>query len=154
MSADAARTSACATSPPPNVCEKCALGLAGAHNQHGNLQVVAHGINGVAENQIFQATVAVSAHDDEVGLDLVRVADDLLAGGRRVADGGFDGDALSAEGLRDTIRVWLAGFDFGGGRVPAVNLAGDAFFYVQEKDASAVEAGHGGGVADGQGGEG
>src|ERR1039458_429617 len=91
-------------------------GLAGAHDQHGYLQVVAHGVNGVAENQIFQATVAVSAHDDQVGLDLARVADDLLAGRWRVADGGFDGDALIAEGLRDAIQVLLAGLDLRGGR--------------------------------------
>ena len=41
---------------------------------------MADGIDGITENEILQPAVPVRAHDDEVGTDLARVADDFAAG--------------------------------------------------------------------------
>src|ERR1039457_4682165 len=49
-------------------------------NQQGYTQFVPHWINCIPEYQIFQAAMAVGAHNNEVGLDLQGIAHDLATG--------------------------------------------------------------------------
>ena len=52
------------------------------HNQHRDIQIVTHGVDGIAEDEVFQSAVAVRAHDDQVGTDFMRIADDLAFRGK------------------------------------------------------------------------
>jgi hypothetical protein len=54
--------------------------LSRPHNQHRHRQMVAHGIDGIAEDQVFQAAVAVRAHDHQIGIHFAGVAHDFAVG--------------------------------------------------------------------------
>jgi hypothetical protein len=42
--------------------------------------MVTHGIDGIAEDQVFQATVAMRPHDHQVGIHLAGIAHDFAVG--------------------------------------------------------------------------
>jgi len=42
--------------------------------------MVAHGIDGIAENQVFQAPVAMRPHNHQIGIHLARVAHNFAVG--------------------------------------------------------------------------
>jgi len=41
---------------------------------------MAHGIDGIAQDQVFQTAVAVRPHDHEIGIHLLGVAHDFAVG--------------------------------------------------------------------------
>ena len=53
------------------------LGFAGSDNQHWNAQMMANRIDGVAKDEVFDASVAMSAHNHQIGIHFTRVAHDL-----------------------------------------------------------------------------
>src|ERR1039457_2513735 len=63
--------------------------LRSSDNQQRYTQFVSHWINCITVHQIFQAAMAVGAHNNEVGLDLQGIAHDLAAGPGSMHDGGF-----------------------------------------------------------------
>src|SRR5713101_1879810 len=48
-----------------------------SYHQQRDAQLVPHRVDGRAEDQVFQPAVAMSAHHQQVGVDLLRTADDL-----------------------------------------------------------------------------
>ena len=115
------------------------LALAGSDHQHRRVQFVPHGVDRSAENQVFKAAVSVGAHNYQVRLDLACVADNFLAGGRGMRDGGFHRNALFTNGAGNPIEVLFAGFDFRSRRIPSVHLACDAFLNVEQVHLRPVE---------------
>src|ERR1035437_6080766 len=62
--------------------------LAGAHDQDGDVQMMPHGTDGGAEDQVLEPAVPVGAHDDQVGVDLFGVVQDCLGRRGRMGDRG------------------------------------------------------------------
>src|SRR5690242_2302115 len=82
-------------------CPTVSSGFPRPDDEHGNFQIVPHGIDGGTEDQVFETAVAMGAHDDEVGADFAGVAHDLLPRRGRMRDGRLDGDPLVAQRLCD-----------------------------------------------------
>jgi len=101
------------------------LGIGFSNYKNRNIQGVAYRVDGVAEDQVFDATVSVRAHHQQIGLDFARVTDDLPAWIGAVADGGFDIDLHLAEGFHEAVEIPAARFHFGGRGFLAKDLAGD-----------------------------
>ena len=72
-------------------------------------------INCSPENHVFQALMAVRAHDDEVGVQLLGVLNDGLCRSAGVPDHHLDRNLLVFQFLGDGIQVFEARLDFGGG---------------------------------------
>ena len=119
-----------------------------AHHKYRNIQFVANRVDGVAENQVLDAAVSMGAHDEEIGVNLAGVAHNLLPRIGAVADGGFNFNLHLAERVDEAVEILAARFDFSGGRFGAVDLAGDAFFHVQEINAAVGARREGRGVAE------
>src|ERR1035441_3186476 len=62
---------------PWQSCQSPLSALARAHDQHGHVQMMPHRTDGGAEDQVLQSAVAVRAHDDQVGVDLLGVTQNL-----------------------------------------------------------------------------
>src|SRR5579872_577466 len=120
-----------------------------AHHQERDAQLMTHRINGGAEDQVFETAVTVGSHHQEVGLNGASATDDLPVGIGRVGYYGFHIDAFSAKGIYDFIQVFAARLNLGGGRERPINLTGDAFLNVQQKQLGMMSARHGGGMSDG-----
>src|ERR1035437_5517219 len=54
--------------------------LARAHDQHRHVQMMPHGTDSGAEDQVLESAVAVRAHDHQVGIDLLGVTQDFQIG--------------------------------------------------------------------------
>src|ERR1017187_28455 len=102
-------------------------GFSRSHDQHGNRQIVAHRVDGIAENQVFEPSVAVRPHDDQIGLDFTGIAYDFLLGRERVGNRRFHCNSLCAKGLSDTFQVLFTGFDLGRGSFRAEVEAGEEY---------------------------
>src|SRR5258708_5524649 len=53
-------------------------GFARPHDEHGHVQVVAHRVDGVSENQVLESAMPVRPHNHQVGPNLMCIAHDLL----------------------------------------------------------------------------
>src|SRR4051794_38594296 len=87
-----------------------------AHHEYGDIQLVANGINCVAEDQIFDAAMPVCPHDEKVWRDLARVTNDFLARVGAMPDGSFDINPHLRERVDEAVQILTSRFDFSGGR--------------------------------------
>src|SRR5438046_3122197 len=102
-------------------------GLSRSDDEHGKFQVVPDGVDRVAENEVFQPSVAVRPHDYEVRVNLTGVAHDLALRRGRVGDRRFAGNPLLPNRFRYPVEVLLPQLDLRRRRLLAVKLAGDPF---------------------------
>src|SRR6202012_273984 len=61
-----------------------------AHHQNRDIELVPHRIDRVAEDQILDPAMSMSAHHEQIGLYFARIGDDLPARIRPMADARFD----------------------------------------------------------------
>src|ERR1035441_1644581 len=94
------------------VAARTGIALAGAHDQHGHVQMMPHRTDGGAEDQVLQSAVTVRAHDHQIGPDLPGITQDFLRGRDRMRDLGHHANPLIAQGLGDPFEVYLAQLDF------------------------------------------
>src|SRR5579863_3314123 len=80
-----------------------------ADYQDRDVKFVADRVDSVAEDQVLNAAVSVGAHDEQIGMDLAGVADNLPAGVGAVSDGGFNLDLHLAERVDQTVEIFASG---------------------------------------------
>ena len=68
---------------------------------------MAHRVDRATEYQVLHRMVAVSAHHQQIGTHLLGVADNLAAWIGRVADGGFDRDAVVLQAINQSVEITL-----------------------------------------------
>src|SRR5579863_1186295 len=91
---DAARRSARATT------------VLAADYEDRDVEFVTDRVDGVAEDQVLDAAVSMGAHDEQIGMDLLSVADDLFAGIRAVANSSLDLDLPLAQGVDQAVEIF------------------------------------------------
>ena len=99
---------------------------------------MANSINGRSEDQILDAGMAMGTHNDEVGGEDASRLNDGLARAFAMYHLNLDFNALLFESSGDEREVEVAFFDFSGFAEFSVDLAGDAFFNVEEEELSLV----------------
>src|ERR1700731_4287974 len=85
------------------------------NHQQGNFQTMAHGIDGGAEDNVFQAFVSMRAHDDQVGLQFLREANNRGCRILGVTDDRFDTHPLALQRIDNLGQISTPGFDFRSG---------------------------------------
>src|SRR6266545_8075063 len=105
-------------------------------------------VDGIAEYKVFKPAMAVCAHDDQVGVDFLGVAHDgpLRRGG--VPYHGLYFDVFGPQAVGNPVQVPAARLYLRCGGKRAVNLAGYAFFDVDQEYLGPVRLRHGGGMGD------
>ena len=93
-----------------------------------------HRIDCVSEHQVLQASVPVGAHDKKVRRDLARIVDDLAARLGGMPDRGFHVKVVMPEGGDQGVEILATRFHLRGRRKRPVNLTGDTFFHVEQKE--------------------
>ena len=96
----------------------------------------------------FKSGVSVRAHHHQIGLERTRRANDFGSRAASVSDSEVGFQAVFLQRIHDVLEVLLTGGDFGGGRQRSEQLAGGAFFDVQQVDGGSMQARHGGSVSD------
>ena len=102
---------------------------------------MAHGVDSRAEDQIFNAGMAVRGHDHEVRGKIVRGRSDFMGRARAVAHHHIDTYVLFSQGGRHAGQIVLAFGNLGRGGECAEHLAGYALFDMQENNTSIMGSG-------------
>ena len=76
--------------------------------------------------------MAVGAHDDQVGLEIARLAHDLILGPIAVNNRQFRLNALARERIDDSAEIFFPGVDFSGVGKRTEQAAGSVFLHVQQ----------------------
>jgi len=106
--------------------------------QKGSFQLVTYCINCSPENDVFQALMAVSPHDHQVGLELFGITHDSVLGIAGMANDGLHWNLLIFQCLLDFSQILPARLHFRSRGKRAINLAGHSFFDVQQIESGMV----------------
>src|SRR6202034_3103219 len=101
-----------------------------ANYKDRDVEFVANRVDGVAEDQVLDASVSVGTHHEQIGMDLTGVAQNLFTWIRPVADGSFDCDLHLTQRIDQTVEIFAPRFDFSRRRLGTVDLAVDALLDV------------------------
>src|ERR1044071_5996554 len=109
---------------------RCGSGFPRSDYEHGKFQIMPDGVDRVSKDEVFQTTVPMSSHNDEIRTDFPGIADYLPLWRRRMANRCLNPNSQIAKVLRNPLEVLLTRFHLRSRSLFTVKLAGDTLLDV------------------------